>query len=118
MFDYYAGSMQFNFRTYGGKTKLAILNFGTKVVHSLQHMFSLLPHFLYPVDTFCGGATLSQGQKLLSIYKDPYGVFCIDSAMWDPISPLNNAPANWLSADLHDRESTGSSSDTEDTEVL
>ena len=60
-----------------------------------------------------GGATLSQGQKLLSIcneFFDPHGVFCIDSAMWDPISPLNSAPANWSLADVYDKESTGSSS--------
>ena len=46
----------------------------------------VLCNIQYPVNTYCSGATLSQGQKLLSIYNeffDPnYGVFCVDSTIY------------------------------------
>lgn len=77
----------------------------------------VLYNLRYPNYTYCGGAAWEQGQKLLSIwheFHDEYGVFCIDAANFNPIPPLNNAPANWSTEDLHKKASSESSSGMED----
>ena len=63
----------------------------------------VLSNIRYPVHTFCGGATLQQGKKLLAIwtqFNDDVGVFCVDAANFNHIHVLNNAPGNWSTQHL------------------
>ena len=63
----------------------------------------VLCNIRYPVNTYCGGATLQQGQKLLAIwveFNDNIGVFCVEAANFNQIPPLNNAPGNWSTREL------------------
>lgn len=62
-----------------------------------------LSNLRYPNNAYCGGATPQQGQKLLAIWQqfdDEIGVFSIDYANFNTILPLNNAAANWSTAEL------------------
>ena len=73
----------------------------------------------YPVNTYCGGATLQQGQKLLAIWNefhDDYGVFCVDAANFNHIRPLNNAPGNWSIQELGPEEDSDDESIESDRE--
>ena len=78
----------------------------------------VLCNIRYPVNTYCGGATLQQGQKLLAIwteFNDDIGVFCVEAANFNCIFPLNNAPGNWSTRELEDMEhSCSAESESED----
>lgn len=82
----------------------------------------VLCNIRYPIHTYCGGATLQQGQKLLAIwtqFNDDIGIFCIDAVAFNRIHTLNNAPGNWSTQDLDSSNDAAvhSESDGEDEGV-
>ena len=74
----------------------------------------VLCNLRYTTNSYCGGATPQQGNKLLAIWNefdDVYGIFCVAYANFNHIPSIYTAPANWSTVCLEDLEDEDDCSD-------